>query len=97
MKHKTKLAVSLAALAILLFASIAVNVVSAQTSGHFDAVWSRFASGGGERQSANYLAQDILGQWVSESPSNADAQVVTDFFYAWEDAPRLYLPLVIRH
>ncbi|MFZ6030629.1 MAG: hypothetical protein ACOYYS_23225 [Chloroflexota bacterium] len=96
MKHKTKLAVSLAALALLLFASIAASVAFAQTSHHFSAVWSRFASGGGERQSTHYQAQDILGQWVSESPSSTNAQVVTNFFY--DDAlPKLYLPIIVRH
>jgi hypothetical protein len=42
----------------LLLASVALGQVSAS----FDAAWSRFANGGGQRQSTSYLVQDIIGQ-----------------------------------
>ena len=96
MKPKTKLALSLVALALLFFAGLAASVAFAQTSPQFDAVWSRIASGGGERQSANYLAQDILGQWISQSPTGANTQVATDFFFASDAQTQIYLPIVVR-
>ena len=37
------------------------------------------ASGGGTRQSANYIIQDILDQWVSESPASTIAHLVAGF------------------
>jgi hypothetical protein len=93
MKRKKMLAVSLVLLVILLLAGLAF----AQASPNFDGAWSRFASGGGTRQSEHTQVQDILGQWVSQSPVSTNAQIVTDFFWAGDAIPvRLYLPLV-RH
>jgi len=94
MKHNEKLAVGLAFLVILIFTSLAF----AQTSPNFEVLLSRFASGGGLRVSENYLAQDILGQWISESPASIHAQIITNFFWTGVGNPQqLYLPVITRH
>jgi hypothetical protein len=93
MKRKTILAAGLAVLVILLFTSM----TSAQTSVNYDAVWSRFAAGGGTRQSTNYMVQDILGQWVFENPASPSAQIITDFFWAGDSIlQQRYLPVIVR-
>ncbi len=93
MKPKIKRTAGLVLLAVLLLAGI----VSAQTSTNFDAAWARFASGGGLRQSANNQAQDIVGQWVAQSPASANAKIVTDFYWAGDRfAQQVYLPILAR-
>lgn len=70
----------------------------AYISAHFETAWSRFAGGGGTRQSANYEVQDILGQWVLETSTGPNAQIVSGFFWTGDSPPQpIYLPTVIRH
>jgi hypothetical protein len=93
MQHKLKYAIGIALVLGFLLAGNALGQVSAG----FDARWSRFASGGGERQSANYLVQDILGQWVSQSPVSANARIITDFYSAGDTAgAQLFIPILRR-
>jgi hypothetical protein len=83
---------------VLLLLGLLVSIVVAQVSSNFDAKWSRLAGGGGDRQSANHQIHDIVGQWLSLSPTSTNSLVVTDFFWSgdiqteWE----LYLPLLLR-
>ncbi len=81
---------------IILLLSLAGTAV-AQVSPHFDAAWSRLASGGGERASTNYGTQDILGVWITEAPASNNFQIVTDFYWEGDELTtnqKLYLPNV---
>ena len=71
MPHK-KLWTSLIVLVLL---ATLVGVTLAQVSPNFDLWWSALTGGGGSRQSANYLVQDALGQWVSGSAASTNFQV----------------------
>ncbi|MFN8474912.1 MAG: caspase family protein [Anaerolineae bacterium] len=71
-KFRTRL---LAAVAGFLLAGVAV----AQVSTSFDLSWHFLSAGGGERQSANFVVQDSLGQWVSGASSSANAQIAPGF------------------
>ena len=52
-----------------------VGVAWAQVSPNFDLWWSALTGGGGSRQSANFLVQDTLGQWVAGDAASASFQV----------------------
>jgi hypothetical protein len=81
---------------LVLLCMLLVGVFQAWAAPAFEAVWSRLASGGGERAASHYEVQDILGQWLSSSPAGTNAQVVTDFFWAGDTGQQVYLPLVVR-
>ena len=71
------------------------GAVLAQVSFSYDVRWSRFASGGGERQSGSFVTQDILGQWIYGNPSSTNHEIVVEFFDA--DFPfEVYLPTIPR-
>jgi hypothetical protein len=61
-------------IALTLLAALG-GVALAQASPGFDLWWSTLTGGGGARQSANFLVQDALGQWVSGSVASANFQV----------------------
>ncbi len=54
---------------------LAAGIVLAQTSSNFDLWWSALTGGGGARQSASFMVQDVLGQWVAGSAQSANFQV----------------------
>ncbi|HIC90438.1 MAG TPA: hypothetical protein EYP04_13690 [Anaerolineae bacterium] len=58
-----------------------IGVALAQVSPHFDLSWHVFSNGGGERQSANALVQDTLGQWAGGVSSSSGVQVNGGFWY----------------
>ena len=70
-----------ARLAGLIAGIMLAGVALAQVSTHFDLGWHVFSSGGGERQSANYLVQDTLGQWTGGTSSSADTELEAGFWY----------------
>lgn len=101
MKQYIKIPTGLAILTLFLLSLTTLGgIVLAQTSSNFNTIWNRLASGGNEgRQSENYMTQDIVGQWLSESPSSENAHIITNFFWADEESilqERTYLPIVIR-
>jgi hypothetical protein len=65
MRHRL-LAATLAALGVMAL----IGLAWAQTSPNFDLHWSALTGGGGSRQSAGFLLQDALGQWMQGSASS---------------------------
>jgi hypothetical protein len=70
------LIIGLGLIAGLLLAGIAV----AQVSTNYDLHWSFLNSGGGERSSSGYRAQDSLGQWAAGLASSASYRVESGFW-----------------
>jgi hypothetical protein len=70
------LMIALGLTAALLLAGIAV----AQVSTNYDLHWSFLNSGGGERTSTAYRAQDSLGQWAVGAASSAGYRVESGFW-----------------
>jgi len=92
MKRTKILAVALTLLLLLL----SIHVALAHISANYEILWSRFASGGGERESPTFLTQDIVGHWITGSSASTNAQIVADFYWGEEAAFRQLLPIVVR-
>ena len=89
-------------IALGLLAALALaGAVWAQVSSQFDLSWHVIASAGGEKQSANYLVQDTLGQWVGDIFSCGRREAQAGFWYGVVLAPppqcERFLPLTLRN
>jgi hypothetical protein len=97
MKRRRGIVIAVGMLVILSLTA----VVWAQVSTNFDLSWYILADGGGERQSANYLVQDTLGEWVGDTSSCGWHKVQTGFWYGVVPAPpiqcKVYLPLTLKN
>jgi hypothetical protein len=74
MQSRPFLTVTLTIVGSLLFVGIGL----AQVSPNFDLSWFVF-SGGGDRQSTNYVIQDSLGEWVGDVSTSANTQIASGF------------------
>jgi hypothetical protein len=77
-----------------------VTIVWAQVSANFDLSWTILAGGGGQRQSANYLVQDTLGQWAGDISVCGWREVQPGFWYGVVLAPppcKVSLPLALKN
>jgi len=57
----------------------------AQVSTNFDLGWHLLSGGGGNRSSANYRVDDVLGQWAVGTSSNPNYKVEPGFVYGAAD------------
>jgi hypothetical protein len=75
------------------------TIVWAQVSANFDLSWYTIAAGGGERQSANYLVQDTLGQWAGDISACGWREVQTGFWYGVVLPPpcKVYIPVTLKN
>jgi hypothetical protein len=96
MKARLGIVIAVGMLVILPLATI----VWAQVSANFDLSWTILAGGGGQRQSANYLVQDTLGQWAGDISGCGWREVQPGFWYGVVMASppcKVSLPLALKN